>query len=178
MRAILTYAGLTLIALAASTSMALAQAGSAGGTIGKQGKSVSGSEDAKPAAPTPKRAQPNRPSRRASPDAGVAQAGVSVSGRWRWQANCVVARYAGQFVLSQSGGQFSGSFGNTSAIDGGRIVGGRINGSELSFTRTSFKGERTQRWTATLSPSTGTARNMQGSHTAKMGACQFQASRD
>lgn len=62
MRARLTGLAFALVVLAASTAPALAQGGAVGGTIGKQGKSVSGGDDAQPApapAPAPARKRTN-----------------------------------------------------------------------------------------------------------------------
>jgi hypothetical protein len=132
------------------STAALAQAGSVGGTIGKQGKSIAGGRDAAPApqrrAPSQRAPQKPREARRAAPapapgdGAGRAGGGggASLSGAWRWSANCQTGarQYSGILNLQQTGNDFSGTHGRTNIWDTGSISDGRVDGSRVSFTRT------------------------------------------
>lgn len=113
--------------MTAQQQVAFAQAGSTGGVIGKQDKSISGGEGAaEPRALT----KPSRPIERGASDRS------SVAGRWRWTQDCSGGGlWKGEFDLAESaGGQISGSFAGTSWHDIGTITG-QINGNNLSFTR-------------------------------------------
>lgn len=164
MRFNLTVVAAIVIAL---SSPAFPQAGSAGGTIGKQGKSASGEETAKPApAAEPKR---KRTPKRASTAPRTASVG-SLVGRWRWEASCSDGPGGGIFHLHQSpSGGFVGEFGNTNYWDRGTISGGALEGNRVTFV-SYYTISRT--WTATLSGS-----RMQGSFTGP-GDCKFSASKN
>ena len=127
----------------ASASSVLAQAGSTGGTIGKQGKSVSGGEEAAPrreSAPT----KPRQPKRRTSAEPGnrgakreAAEAtSADLNGQWRWNAKCDNGGpFNGIFNLRQSAGTFTGTFGGTNFWDNGTLSNGKISGNHVSFDR-------------------------------------------
>jgi hypothetical protein len=154
---------------------ALAQAGSTGGTIGKQGKSISGGEEAaalhQSAAPKPRQAKG-----RASADLGSrgAGAGFSISGRWNWSAECQTGavHYTGIIDFTQSGNQFVGSHSGTNMWDHGTIGNGRINGNRVSFDRT--YAQYTDHITLTVSRS-GRGLRMAGvlPTTAHSGRCEM-----
>jgi hypothetical protein len=130
-RASIGIAFLALSHLAfANVSSALAQAGSTGGTIGKQDKSISGGESAvEPHTPMKSRPKGQRPIGRGTSDQSSE---VSVAGSWRWIADCNSGHWEGQFNLVEtSRGQFNGNLGAD-----GTISDGHINGTRVSFTRT------------------------------------------
>ena len=130
--------------LAAQQQVAFAQAGSTGGVIGKQDKSISGGEGtAEPRALT-------KPSRRSTARGTSDRSSeVSVAGRWRWIAECPSGHWQGQFDLAEtSKGQFSGGFAGTTSVDIGTITNGHVNGTSVTFTRTWVTG--TQYWTGQL----------------------------
>jgi hypothetical protein len=113
----------------AGSSLAFAQAGSIGGTIGKTDKSVSGEESA---------AEPRTPAKSRSRGASDKSSEVSVVGRWRWIAECSNGHWLGEFDLAEtSRGEISGSFAGTSWYDIGTITDGHVSGSGVSFTRKS-----------------------------------------
>jgi hypothetical protein len=144
---------LSVIIFFAGGSLAIGQAGSTGGVIGKTDKSVSGGES--PARP---RGGSDKPS------------GASLNGRWRWSADCTVGHWQGEFDLSQTaGGNFNGSFAATSAHDVGTISDGRISGDNISFTRTSSIA--TQYWKGRI-----TAARMRGTSSGNAN-CSWQATR-
>jgi hypothetical protein len=159
--------------VAATTPKVFAQGGSAGGSIGKQGKSASGGEEAAPA-PRSRSKRSTRSTDDGSPRAGA----MSVSGRWRWTAACpIVGQLNGFVILAQTGSSFTGEYGKTNSWDQGKISNGMLRGHELTFTRHSYdeSGGR-QEWTATLIPSGRTLR-MQGSTSTFAGPCTFDATR-
>jgi hypothetical protein len=124
---------LAVILLLAAGSLALGQAGSTGGTLGKTGKSLSGEDS--PAAPET-RTKPR--TKEADRDSSDQSPGVSVAGRWRWDADCGAGgHWQGEFDLNEtSRGHFNGSFAGTSPHDVGTITNGIISGGSFSFTRT------------------------------------------
>ena len=127
--------------LTAQPQVTFAQAGSTGGVIGKQDKSVSGGEDAvEPRAPPKSRSKGQRPV-----DRDISgHSPVSVAGPWRWIADCNNGHWEGRFDLVEtSRGQFNGSFDPI-----GTISDGHINGTSVTFTRTWATG--TQYWTGRL----------------------------
>ncbi len=138
-------AAIALMSLATATAgsmrlpVVLAQAGSAGGTIGKRDKSVSGGEEAAPTRQSVT-SKPRQAKRAVPPDAGYrrAHAGVSLGGRWRWIANCErgVRHFNGVLTFETSGSTFSATHGGTNFFDSGTITNGRISGNRVSFTRT------------------------------------------
>ena len=125
----------------AGGSLALGQAGSTGGTLGKTGKSMSGEDG--PAAPETR-------AKRIDKDTTDQPSGVSVAGRWRWDADCGAGgHWRGEFDLTEtSRGHFNGSFAATSPHDVGTITNGTISGGSISFTRTNPLV--TQYWKARL----------------------------
>jgi len=127
--------------------LAYGQAGSIGGTIGKTDKSVSGGEaPSETQTPTKPRSKGQRPIDRSALDQSSK---VSVAGRWRWDADCTIGHWQGEFDLAESSrGTFNGSFAGTSAHDVGTITEGHINGTNITFTRTSAYA--TQYWTGRL----------------------------
>ncbi|MGP0090116.1 MAG: hypothetical protein ACLPKB_09185 [Xanthobacteraceae bacterium] len=140
------------------------QSGSTGGTIGKQDKSASGGEEAPP--PRQSGAPKSRQSTlRETPSGG------SVSGRWRWTADCPSGHWHGEFAVSEtSGGQFTGEYAGTTFGDDGTITDGRVNGGSVSFTRHAALGI-TQHWIGRL-----TSGHIAGSLSGNE-SCQWQASR-
>jgi hypothetical protein len=164
-------AGATAI-LACSDLPACAQAGSTGGSIGKQGKSVSGGDAeprARPPQPDRRRDEPKRKPRpqQVGPGAGAA---VSVAGRWRWTADCQSGHWHGGWDLTETGGgQFTGSFAGLVFGDIGTISNGRVSGASMSFTRRApFV---TQIWTGQLSSG---AKRIEGAITGNEN-CRFSA---
>jgi len=127
----------------AGGSLAFGQAGSTGGTLGKTGKSLSGEESpAEPSARTKSRAKARPPTNR---DAFDQPAVASVAGRWRWVQDCTVARWQGEFDLTEtSRGHFNGRFAETAFQDTGSITNGTHGGGNISFTRTNSVA--TQYW--------------------------------
>lgn len=148
-----------------SGSLAFGQAGSTGGTLGKTGKSLSGEENpAEPSARTKSR------TKSIDRDTSSQPSGVSVTGRWRWSADCTVGHWQGEFDLAEaSRGRFNGSFAGTSVHDVGTISDGSVNGGSISFTRTSSIA--TQYWRGRLA---GT--RMKGTSTGNAN-CSWQATR-
>jgi hypothetical protein len=117
--------GITLLVLShlvwANSSSALAQAGSAGGTIGKQDKSISGSEepDTPRAAPQPKRA--------AAHEASSGAACGRIVGTWNWVLDGeVTTRPDGTYTYAFPRARGAGRW---SCRDGTRVVL-RANGRE------------------------------------------------
>ncbi len=108
----------------------LAQAGSTGGSIGNQNKSVSGGEEK--AAPRPHAAQ--RKTAGAAHGRGTA---LSISGQWNWSAECErgAVHYTGIMTFNQIGNSFVASHGGTNIWDNGTIENGRVSGGHVSFDR-------------------------------------------
>jgi len=124
---------LSVILFLAGGSLALGQAGSTGGTLGKTGKSMSGEDS--PAAPE---TRTKSPAKRADKDGSEQQSGLA--GRWRWDADCGAGgHWQGEFDLADtSRGHFNGSFAATSAHDIGSITDGSISDGSFSFKRTNY----------------------------------------
>jgi len=122
-RASIGAALLTLSHLvSASVSSALAQAGSTGGTIGKQDKSISGEDHSAPPA------QRSRRSARTRDDDGTgSQTAASLRGYWRIQVNCG----SHQSVLER-GGRWSFDI---KAISGNTFAGGFDQGGKTDSER-------------------------------------------
>lgn len=100
--------GISLMALPyfafANVTAALAQAGSTGGTIGKQDKSISGGEDAahsERAAPIRK---PPRPSRQSAATAPTGDPCGRIVGTWRWYNGVSVTVHSNSNTTTQSDG--------------------------------------------------------------------------
>ena len=169
----------TLIAGAAinitAASFALAQGGSIGGTIGKQGKSASGNQQVSPPQPARRESRQGN-SRKARGSASAAKPEGrptrSLSGVWRWTGQCTrfATPYTGTFTVSQSGSTFSASHGGTNMWDSGTISNGRISGNRVSFNRTF--GQYTDHLNLSLSSS---GQSMAGAiSTAHSGQCQMR----
>ena len=118
-----------------SVSIASAQAGSIGGTIGKQGKSASGSEEVqKPPKGVRSRAQSAAP---------------LMGGSWLVKQDCNHGKYQVELNLTHtSPSEFTGtSLGITTGLQS-QVVDGRINGNSVTFTRQA--GGLKDLWTAQL----------------------------
>ena len=121
-----TSIGIALLSLlhlvSASAPSALAQAGSTGGTIGKQDKSISGSEET------------DRPHPRQIPrDRHLAASSPLVSGKYE----LVTGSYSSTFALTVTGSRFSGSS-KWECCPGPRtdpIVQGLVQNGKISFVR-------------------------------------------
>jgi hypothetical protein len=133
-------------ALVSADGSAFAQAGSTGGTIGKTDKSASGGEDAAPLSPSTAPKAPNRRDRARAAVTGPAVG--SVSGRWRWIADCPSGHWEAEFALSDvSNGHFTGNFSGASE---GTITEGSVDGRNIAFTR-HFSWVVVQRWVGQVS---------------------------
>jgi hypothetical protein len=145
---------------------AFAQAGSTGGTIGKQDKSISGGDetDRPRAAPLEKRPAANT---RETPSRASKN---SLIGRWQWHAQCTNGTtWEAAFVATAADKE-------TVALDfigaGGGTGTGVVTGNRVRLLR-AYVGP-TQTWTATLSG----GNRMNGEITSSQaGHCTFQASR-
>ena len=116
----------TTIGLGCATSVAFAQAGSVGGTIGNRERSISG-ESSEPRQGAPRRKRGGR----ATNSEPAATGGSSIDGQWNWQGGCPDGRnWRGGFILRNSSGSISGEF------NGGHpgTLTGRFSGTRVSFT--------------------------------------------
>jgi hypothetical protein len=145
----------------------LAQAGSTGGSIGNQNKSVSGGEE---------KAAPHQHAAKRE-TAGAARgrgAAWSISGQWNWSAECErgAVHYTGVMTFSQTGNAFVASHGGTNIWDNGTVENGRISGQHVSFDR--IYGAYNDHVVLYLSHSGGVSR-MSGvlPHTLHSGRCQL-----
>jgi hypothetical protein len=149
-------------------TVAQTQPGATGGTIGKQGKSVSGGEET---GELPARREPLHPQRGRSHDREGIAADAAVAGRWRWQGECGIGgRYQGSFEIGKlKGGRFSG----TLVINGDQTTGsisGRVSGDSISFDNTHLGALK---WSGTLNGG-----HISGSFSNSIGyVCQWTASR-
>jgi hypothetical protein len=138
--------------------MVLAQAGSIGGTIGKQDKSAAGDNE-----------PPTRRHSRSNGGKVSDASGVSVAGRWRWSADCQSGHYTGEFVLNTtSQGEFSGTLYDAA---GGTITNGHVHGANISFTR-HFALVLTQIWKGRLTSSGHIEGSLSGNE-----SCSWEASK-
>lgn len=154
---------------------AFAQAGAAGGVVGKQNKDASGGADA----PPPRRAAPKRaprPVQSETPRPTGSLTAASISGHWRVAVTCVDGSDVWTFdIREESATSFTGDYGP----GGGKITNGSINGNEVSLV-TQTSGQRI--WTGTLSGSGGGMR-IRGSMTGlgiktwDVGNCRFDATK-
>lgn len=96
------------LAIAASPDMARAQSGSAGGSIGNDEKSLSGSRD------TPRAAEPSKPARRSKPADDTPSRAPQKSGGG--------SNFDGAWVLTSVGATCAGST-DTVVITSGKLVG-------------------------------------------------------
>jgi hypothetical protein len=120
-----TSIGIALLSLlhlvSASAPSALAQAGSTGGTIGKQDKSISGGEET------------DRPRLQIHGDRHLAASSPLVSGKYE----LVTGSYSSTFALTVTGSRFSGSS-KWECCPGPRtdpIVQGLVQNGKISFVR-------------------------------------------
>jgi hypothetical protein len=156
---------LSVVLLLVGGSLALGQAGSTGGTLGKTEKSISGSGESAPADGRPP------PRTRSMPPMQVTAA--SLEGNWDWEASCTLGQWQGGMTLhAVSATAFSGEFnkGHTGSI------AGTINGNRLSFIRT-WMGMIKQNWTAPVTYA-GSSLRMQGPFTdPTRSGCRFSATK-
>jgi len=164
---------LCAVAVVPGPASAQSQPGSAGGTIGKQGRSASGSDGTD--SPEPKREQPN------SKAAGSGSAGpltaASLRGRWTGSLNCPDGQWSLSFdIRENSATSFGGDYGD----EGGKIVSGQFNGGRITFVTQAIIART---WTGSVSRS-GSRLRMQGTHKADWGTsnpgagnCRFSATK-
>jgi hypothetical protein len=155
---------LSVILLLTCGSLALGEAGSTGGTLGKTEKSISGSGESAPA----DRRRPRTPS-----IPPMQMTAASLEGNWDWEASCTVGQWQGGMTLhAVSATKFSGEF-NKGHIGS---IAGTINGNRLSFIRT-WMGIIKQNWTAPVT-SAGSSLRMQGPFTDPThSGCRFSATK-
>ena len=145
--------------------VASAQAGSAGGSVGKIDKSVSGSEQSS----EPK----NSASRRHAQAPPSEKSAASLTGMWNWTAVCFGIHYTGVFRMAQAGGgELTGVFLTDSGDFQGGTISGAVTGSKVDFTRTNATG--TIHYTAELDPS---QKKMDGSLTRAGITCPFSVTK-
>jgi hypothetical protein len=121
----------------------LAQAGSIGGTIGKQRKSASGGEEiTEPQQKTKKQQSRHSGEIKASSRREDSQEGTSrsikaplLAGSWRWDIKCPTASFTGQMNIVQDGSTFTGEFGHTNFWDNGTVSNGKFHGNTVTFDR-------------------------------------------
>jgi hypothetical protein len=162
------------LVLLPAIAVAQMQAGSTGGTIGKQDKSISGEDHSAPPAQKSKRsARTGDEDKKTSTknDATGGQTAASLRGYWSIQVNCGskqnVLERGGKWsfeIKAISGNTFTGGFDK-----GGRIVEGRMEGNAISLTTQDIFSRQ---WTGTVSGS-----RMQGSVTGPPDGCTFTASK-
>lgn len=131
---------------------AFSQAGSAGGSIGKEGKSVSGGGDTGSA----RRAVPRRSTEGKT---AVSRAGVSAAnleGLWSVSAKCSGGEFEWQFVIRAiSDTEFVGDY------NPGSFTDGKISGNQISFVGSH---NAVRNWRGTVLR-TGSGMHMRGSFT-------------
>jgi hypothetical protein len=164
---------LAFLMLLAGGSLALGQAGSTGGTIGKTDKSVSGGEAA-PAnqTQTKSRSKDQGPIDKGDQPSSKQNLVTAVIGSWDWEGSCASGgSWQGGIILeSASGNNFTGKFEKGHV---GSLVG-TVNGNSISFDRSVYCVK--QHWAALISGSGRTKLRMSGtfsdpSHTG----CRFSA---
>lgn len=159
------------LVLVPTLGVAQMQPGSAGGTIGKQDKSISGEDHSAPPAERSKRPARTRDRDKTNNDGAGGQTAASLRGHWRIQVNCGskqnVLERDGKWsfdIKAVSGNTFTGGFDK-----GGKIVEGRIEGRAISLTTQDIFSRQ---WTGTVSGS-----RIQGSVTGPPDGCTFTASK-
>jgi hypothetical protein len=164
-----TFIGLTLFALShlafANVSSALAQAGSTGGTIGKQNKSISGGSDQPQTEQKPKVRERNSVRRDTS-------AAPSIDGTWAWTAKCDDgSTWSGKFDFAHnSDGIVSGS---AEGNDGSGSISGRIIGNKFTASRSYWNHSNNINFTFEAG-----GKILQGSESSQThGTCRYQANR-
>jgi hypothetical protein len=161
-----------IVAVPLTNHVALAQAGSTGGSVGMHDKSISGGEDTA----TRQRVAPNREQRAARPETThpTALNAAAISGLWQVEASCIASREEGTIDIHEiSATEFTGDY-----FGSGKILNGRIVGNRVTFTG-HYILDRV--WTGTVSGS-GTGLRMEGSYTGPSsgsfsgnGNCKFTA---
>jgi hypothetical protein len=139
--------------------------GSAGGSIGKQGKSASGGEE------PPPRSERSKPStgRKAARESGPFTA-ASLRGHWTVKTTCNSGADSLSFIIrTTSANSFVGDY----EPGGGKITQGSVEGNRVTLTTSSMF---TVTWTATVHDSGGQL-HMDGGYTpgAPPGNCKFSA---
>ncbi|MGA2293548.1 hypothetical protein [Bradyrhizobium sp.] len=150
-----------LLSVSAGSRIALAQAGSTGGTIGKTDKSVSGDEG--------QQHQKAKVKKRSSTAANEPPV-LSMNGKWMWTAKCDDgSEWAGAFDLSQtSDGAVSGS---ANGNDGSGTISGKLAGGRFTGTRSYLDHSTRMVFTAGR-------RSLDGSENSKShGVCRYKAQR-
>ncbi len=156
-----------LVAADAGCASIFAQAGSAGGQIGKQGKSVSGGDDG--AARQPQHGRSSSAPGEAKPS-GVTAA--DLAGNWDWSANCNLSGpWKGGFNLSETSA--TGFVGEMTKGHQGSLKG-TVHGNRMSFRRVWLV--LVQFWSGSLSRS-GSSWKWKGSLTGNED-CTFTATRN
>jgi hypothetical protein len=143
---------------------AFAQAGSIGGTVGKEDKSLSGGDD------QPQRHQEPKARLRHSVS-GERTTPSSIGGKWIWTQRCDDgAEFSGAFELTQgSDGAVSGA---ATGSDGNGSISGKLVGRKLTGTRSYILGHNNS-ITFTLS-----GPNLDGSEASQdHGICKYHAKR-
>jgi hypothetical protein len=142
--------------------MALGQAGSIGGTIGKTDKSASGGED-----------QPQtRQKSKASSASKERPTPSSISGKWLWTAKCDDAsEWTGGFDIAQkSDGSFNGKI---TGLFGATTISGQLFGNKLIGTLSYLDHSTNMSFTVAAG-----GNSMRGSETSKdRGICKYQIKR-
>jgi hypothetical protein len=148
-----------------TTAGVFAQAGSTGGTIGNQDKSISGGQDQGQTHQKPNTKRRNS----VSADMPVR---FSVSGKWAWTAKCDDgSEWAGTFDFAQNtDGTISGT---ASGNDGSGSISGRLNGNNLTGSRSYWDHSNQIILTFAAGGS-----SLQGSEPSRThGVCRYQARR-
>ena len=102
-----------LIPLVCGSGLAYAQSGSAGGSIGNDEKSLSGSRE------PPRASEPERPARRSKPEADEPRRASQGGG---------AGSFDGAWVVNSVGTTCSGSSRNAVVVTSGRIIGQGVSG--------------------------------------------------
>jgi hypothetical protein len=152
----------SLAALIATDRMVFGQAGSTGGTVGKQDKSVSGEEE-----------PPHQRAKAKPRGSAIGEMPTrSMSGKWTWTAKCDDASdWAGTFDLMQGAdGTITGS---AAGNDGSGSMSGQLVANKLIVTRS--YAMHSNQIVFTLAAG---GRSMQGSESSRShGMCRYQAER-
>jgi hypothetical protein len=104
------------LAIAIAPGSALAQSGSAGGSIGNDEKSLSGSRQA------PRSVEPERPARRSKPEAEERRSSSRKSGGG-------AGTFDGAWIINSVGVTCSGSSTTAVVVSSGRIIGEGLSGT-------------------------------------------------
>jgi hypothetical protein len=163
------------VPLMALNSSAHAQAGSTGGTIGKQDKSISGGGETTEERPRHPSAKPAVSRNREPRERAAPRTRFSMTGHWHWDAKCEKGNFTGLFEIVQTADTFTLEFGHTNIYDNGTVTNGEVHGNVVTFDREYF-GHDHVRLILTSSPQ---GMIMQGPHlNAAFGHCQLFAHKD